>query len=91
VVNSVVSSPQEDHESCLIASKILIKLLVDMYCSDGEAASRLLLSLLFEMLESTQTHTKVPRSRLLRRYTPSNSLLPVRFMHSIYFGICRST
>ncbi|ELR24330.1 uncharacterized protein ACA1_165090 [Acanthamoeba castellanii str. Neff] len=65
VVNSVVSSPQEDHESCLIASKILIKLLVDMYCSDGDAASRLLLSLLFEMLESSQTHTKVHAFNLL--------------------------
>ncbi len=36
-----------------------------MYVSDGASASRLLLSLMFEMLESPQMHTKIHAFNLL--------------------------
>ncbi|KAL6073543.1 Protein timeless [Balamuthia mandrillaris] len=65
VVNSVVHPPEDDKESCLIASKILIKLLVDMYCADESTSSRIMLSLFFEMLGSDNSDTQIHAFNLL--------------------------
>jgi hypothetical protein len=51
------------------------QLLVDMYVSDPAAASRIMLSLLFEMLDSSQTYTKVHAFNLLFNLSVHMNLL----------------
>jgi hypothetical protein len=67
VINAVVHPLKQDHESTLIASKILIKLLIDIYCTeiDGMNAAQILLALLFEMLSSSLTENKVHAFNLI--------------------------
>lgn len=65
VVNAVVSPPPDDPESHLIASKILIKLLIDIYCGDERAASQLLLSILFELLAAPSAEVRLHAFNLL--------------------------
>eukprot|EP01087_Luapelamoeba_hula_P024945 TRINITY_DN9676_c0_g1_i1.p1 TRINITY_DN9676_c0_g1~~TRINITY_DN9676_c0_g1_i1.p1 ORF type:complete len:426 (+),score=81.27 TRINITY_DN9676_c0_g1_i1:142-1419(+) len=75
LINAVVNPPNDDHESCLIASKILIKLLVDMYVSDSSGASKLMLSLLFEMLDGKQVFTQIHSFNLLLNLSVHMNLL----------------
>eukprot|EP01090_Pellita_catalonica_P014529 TRINITY_DN3730_c0_g1_i4.p1 TRINITY_DN3730_c0_g1~~TRINITY_DN3730_c0_g1_i4.p1 ORF type:complete len:794 (-),score=111.25 TRINITY_DN3730_c0_g1_i4:1047-3428(-) len=75
VISTVINPPEDDNESRLIASKILIKLLLDMYCVDGDSASRIILSLFFEMMAQKDPRTKIYAFNLLLNLSVHMNLL----------------
>jgi len=65
VVNAVVHPPNGDYETRLIASKILIKVLVDSFVHEGTKAFQTLVSITSDMLDSDDRATVLHAFNLL--------------------------
>lgn len=65
-VYDIVINPEADHESCLIGSKILIKLVIDMLCrEDFTTAKQLLVDLATKMFKTNHSDRKLHAFNLI--------------------------
>ena len=65
VVSAVVNPPTGEYESRLIASKILIKVLVDRFITKAESGSQFFLEIISDMFESEDIDTQLHAFNLL--------------------------
>ena len=75
VIDAVISPPEGSYEPRLIASKILIKVLVDRFIKDGEEAVQFLTTIASDMINDEEVETQLHAFNLLLNLSVHFNLL----------------